>query len=62
MVALKIKGLPFKVSVKQIREFFQNFDFFKNSVVFGIGTEGRRNGLGAILFKNSKDAKLALIH
>ena len=61
MVALKIRGLPFRVSYQEVKEFFQNFNFVENSVVFGIGSDGRKNGLGTILFNNNLEAKTAII-
>ena len=61
MVALKIRGLPFRVSYQEIKDFFVNFNFIENSVLFSIGSDGRKNGLGGILFSNYLEARTALI-
>ena len=61
MVALKIRGLPFRTSYQEIKDFFDKFSFIEKSIVFGIGLDGRKNGLGTILFNNHLEARTALI-
>ena len=59
MAAIRIRGLPFKVTFEEIEEFFQDFKFIEKSAILGVLNDGRKNGYGAILFENSEEATAA---
>lgn len=59
MVAVKMKGLPFRVRYEEIEEFYQDYEFIKQSIILGENEDGRKNGFGAILFKNAEEAAKA---
>lgn len=54
-----MKGLPWRVEKEQVSEFFQDFKIIDNSVVLGIGADGRKNGQGTILFDDAEEAASA---
>ena len=58
-VALRLKGLPWRVEKEQVSEFFQDFKIIENSVVLGVGADGRKNGQGTILFDDAEEATSA---
>ena len=58
-VALRLKGLPWRVEKEQVSEFFQDFKIIDNSVVLGVGADGRKNGQGTILFDDAEEAASA---
>ena len=60
MVALKIRGMPYRATVEEITEFFQDFKFIDQSVIYGFGADGRKNGFGAILFESEEQATSAM--
>jgi RNA recognition motif-containing protein len=55
-----MKGLPFRVTFEEIQDFFKDHPFVEDSVKCAANQEGRRNGFGAILFKNTADAQKAI--
>lgn len=59
MVAVRMKGLPFRVQMDEIEEFFADYEFIKDSIILGENDDGRRNGFGAVLFKNKEQAAQA---
>jgi len=61
LVAVKIKGLPFKVRFYEISDFFADYNFIDKSVVLGVNKgDGRKNGFGAIPFDSQDDAEKAI--
>jgi RNA recognition motif-containing protein len=56
MVAVRIHGLAWKVESSEVEEFFANFKTVPDSVVLGVGEDGRNNGLGTIAFENAEEA------
>jgi RNA recognition motif-containing protein len=60
MVSLKIKGLPYSTTFEEVADFFKDFQYIEKSVVLGLGRDGRKNGFGAILFEDEKEAKEAM--
>ena len=59
-VAVKIRGLPFKAEIYDIQEFFKGHNYVKNSIIFGLSKENRKNGFAAILFSSNEEAKNAI--
>ena len=60
MVALKIQGCPFNIRQRDIRQFFQDYNIYRQSIVLGVDNGGRKNGYATILFQNKEEASLAL--
>ena len=64
-MAIKIRGLPFRIGPSPLREqdienFFAGFNFIRYSVVIGRNPDGRPSGLGTILFRSLNDAEAAI--
>lgn len=59
-VAVKIRGLPYKVRFEEVADFFNDFNYIEKSVVLGVNPDGRKNGFGSILFHSEKDAEGAI--
>jgi len=59
MVALKIRGMPYRATVEEITDFFKDYKFIENSVIYGYGSDGRKNGFGAIVFESEEQASSA---
>jgi RNA recognition motif-containing protein len=60
MVAVKVRGLPYSAIYEDVTEFFKDFNYVERSVVMGLGFDGRKNGFGAILFNDEKEASDAV--
>jgi len=60
MVSVKVRGLPYSAQYEDVAEFFKDFHYIERSVVMGLGYDGRKNGFGAILFEDEKEAKEAM--
>lgn len=56
MVAIQLRGIPFRVIQADIRNFFRGFRFYHKSIQFGAGQNGMRNGYAAILMQNEQEA------
>lgn len=54
-----MKGLPFDATHDDLDDFFRDFRYIEDSCIFGIGANGKKNGLGSILFENSRVAEKA---
>ena len=52
LVALKMRGIPFRVRVPEIEQFFTRYAFVKDSVKIGIQKDGRPNGFATLLFES----------
>jgi len=57
LVAVKIRGLPYQVRYEEVSELFKDYGYIDKSVVLGLGADGRKNGFGAILFDDEKEAQ-----
>ena len=62
MVAVKIRGMPFRTRVNEINNFFYDTGYIDMSAVLGIGRDGRTNGFAAILFNSKEEAEDAIKH
>ena len=60
MVAVKMRGLPWRVEESQIEEFFEGFAWVRDSIRIGELEGGRRTGQGSILFENPAEAARAI--
>lgn len=60
LVAIKIRGLPYRVKTEQIEKFFGDLKFVRDSILIGELEGGRRTGLGCLLFESEDEAEKAL--
>lgn len=60
LVAVKLRGLPYQCRYEEVSELFKDFSYIERSVVLGLGNDGRKNGFGAILFGDEKEARDAV--
>ncbi len=56
-MALKLRGLPYQVTVDDIKTFFSGFNVSESQIKIGINPDGRKTGEGAVLFKSEEDCK-----
>ena len=59
MVAVKMRGLPWRVETEEIEEFFKDYAWVRDSVRIGELEGGRRTGMAAVLFENEDVAAKA---
>jgi len=59
--AIKMRGLPFDVSEKDILDFFSSFNIVPNAIKIGINAAAQKTGEAAILFQTEEDAKRAAL-
>ena len=52
MVALKMRGLPWRVEVEEIEQFFSRYAYVRDSIHLGVLSDGRKTGQAALLFEN----------
>lgn len=60
---LVLKGMPFRATEDEVKEFFQDFELFSSDAVYLEQENGRKSGKGAVIFKTediAQDAKSAL--
>eukprot|EP00474_Spongospora_subterranea_P009268 CRZ09726.1 hypothetical protein [Spongospora subterranea] len=57
---LKLRGLPFSASARDVENFFTGFRIIPGSVHLPREQSGRSSGLGFIDFESSRDAELAM--
>lgn len=60
MVALKMRGLPWRVEVDEIEQFFSRYAYIRDSVRLGELSDGRKTGQAAVLFENPDEAASAM--
>jgi RNA recognition motif-containing protein len=60
MVAIDMRGIPFRASEEDIYAFFSSFEFVPKSVKIGFKRDMRKSGYASILFKNEEQATSAL--
>lgn len=60
MVALKMRGLPWRVEVDEIEQFFSRYAYIRESIRVGELTDGRKTGQAALLFENPDEANNAM--
>lgn len=57
---VRLRGLPFRVTEREIQEFFQSFNFIPTSVQIDKDTHGRSSGEGWITFISPEEARRAV--
>lgn len=60
MVAIDLRGIPFRATEDDIYAFFSNYDFVPKSVKIGYKRDMRKSGFASILFKSEEQAKKAI--
>ena len=58
---LRMRGLPFTSTKKEIFEFFKAYDPIEDSITLSYRSDGRATGEGYIAFKNPENAKSAMV-
>lgn len=61
LVAIRMRGLPFDVSDKDILDFFSSFHILPSTIKIGINAAAQKTGEAVILFQTEEDAKRAAI-
>lgn len=56
---MKIRGLPYQVRYQEISDFFRQYKYVEKSAILGVGSDGRKNGYGSILFESAEEASKA---
>lgn len=59
-VALKIRGLPWRVEVEEIEQFFSRYAYVRDSIKIGELADGRKTGQATLLFENEDEAANAM--
>lgn len=60
MVALKMRGLPWRVEVEEIEQFFARYAYIRDSIHLGMLADGRKTGQAALLFETQEEASSAM--
>ena len=60
MVALKMRGLPWRVEVEEIEQFFSRYAYLRDSIHLGVLQDGRKTGQAALLFESQEEAANAM--
>jgi len=58
-MALKMRGLPFSASVREIRDFFGDFRLAENRDIIIDMNQGRPTGYALVFFENEQEAERA---
>jgi len=58
-VCVKMRGLPYRATDEEVYEFFKDFKVKEDSMQWGMGADGRKNGWGCIVMENEDEASRA---
>lgn len=58
-VALKLRGLPYQVTMEDIKHFFSGYNVVAGSIKIGLNPDGSKTGEGTVLFSSVDDARKA---
>jgi len=53
---LLIKGMPYRATEEEVTDFFKDFKTKEDSLQWGEGEDGRRNGFACIAFEDDDEA------
>ena len=59
-VALKMRGLPWRVELQEIEQFFARYAYIRDSIRIGELTDGRKTGQAVLLFESEEEAANAM--
>jgi RNA recognition motif-containing protein len=54
-----MRGLPYRATDEEVMDFFKDYKVKEDSLQWGLGEDGRKNGWGAILLENEDEASRA---
>ena len=54
-----MRGLPYRATDEEVTDFYKDFKLKEDSMQWGLGADGRKNGWGTILFENEDEASRA---
>ena len=54
-----MRGLPYRATDEEVIEFFKDYKIKEDSLQWGQGDDGRKNGWGCILLENEDEAARA---
>ena len=55
-----MRGLPWRVEVEEIEQFFSRYAYVRESIQLGVLQDGRKSGQAALLFVNPDEAASAM--
>ena len=58
---MRLRGLPFDVTEKDIAQFFVSYQIKDASIKIGVNASGQRTGEAVLLFNSEEEAKKAYI-
>ncbi len=61
MSAIRMRGLPFDVTEKEIFDFFAAYNVSPGAIKIGVNAAGQRTGEAVVLFPTAEDAKRAAL-
>ena len=60
LIALKMRGLPYRVQLEDVQHFFDGYKYDPNSILLGEDEHGRKTGYAAVLFQSEVEAERAM--
>ena len=54
-----MRGLPYRATDEEVTDFFNEYKIKEDSLQWGLGSDGRKNGWGAILLESEDEASRA---
>lgn len=58
-MGVKMRGLPYRATDEEVVDFFNEYKIKEDSLQWGLGSDGRKNGWGAILLESEDEASRA---
>ena len=59
MIGVRMRGLPFDVTEKDVFDFFSSYNMLPGAIKIGTNISGQRTGEAVVLFATEEDAKRA---
>ena len=60
LIALKMRGLPYRVQLEDVQRFFDGYKYDPKSILLGEDMHGRKTGYAAVLFQDEAEAERAM--
>jgi len=61
LIAIKMRGIPFGATEKEIAQFFEQYQIVENAIKIGVYPSGLKTGEAVVLFKTVEEAKRAVV-
>ena len=58
-IGVKMRGLPYRATDEEVIDFFKDYKIKEDSLQWGLGEDGRKNGWGCILMESEDEAARA---